>query len=95
MEIVFKIFFRPILLLLHSTGTLMAVLSFILDQIIKTLIKSRITLFKSKQLGNDYLIMRYFLWTMPSILLILFASGFVHLVSPQAVSILWLLPLKL
>ena len=63
----------------------MAVLSFILDQIIKTLIKSRITLFKSKQLGNDYIVMRYFLWTMPSILLILFASGFVHLVSPQAV----------
>ena len=63
----------------------MACLSFFMDQVIKTLFKARLTLYNSKQLGFDHVMIRYILWTLPSIFLILFASGFVHLVSPQAV----------
>jgi chloride channel 2 len=63
----------------------MACLSFMMDQVIKTLHRTRLTLYMSKELGTDNLFIRYLMWTSPSILLILFASGFVHLVSPQAV----------
>lgn len=63
----------------------MACLSFMMDQVIKTLNKTRLTLYMSRELGTDNLFVRYLMWVAPSTFLIMFASGFVHLVSPQAV----------
>lgn len=67
---------------LAMLGIIMALLSYIMDRVIYYCTKTRLFLFES---SGDHLAMQYFAWTTTSISLILFATGFVHLVAPQAI----------
>ncbi|KAG1681933.1 Chloride channel protein 2 [Nymphon striatum] len=63
-------------------GILMALLSFIMDYAISMCLKARIWLYQDlvKHHGLQFLS-----WTMFPVLLIIFSSGFVHVVAPQAI----------
>jgi chloride channel 2 len=63
-------------------GIIMALLSYLMDRVIFYCSFTRSELFRLS--GNDVAI-KYVTWTSTSVVLILFATGFVHLVAPQAV----------
>lgn len=63
-------------------GIIMALLSYLMDRVIYLCTRTRFWLF---ELSGEHVIIEYLVWTSTSISLILFASGFVHLVAPQAV----------
>lgn len=67
---------------LAMLGIIMALLSYIMDRVIHYCTKTRLFLYES---SGDHLAMQYFAWVTTSISLILFATGFVHLVAPQAI----------
>ncbi|CAG2159629.1 unnamed protein product [Oppiella nova] len=64
-------------------GIIMALLSFIMDYCIHICTKTRLWLYDD--LTGDNIVYKYIAWTTLPVLLILFSSGFVHIVSPQAV----------
>ena len=63
-------------------GIIMALLSYLMDRVIFYCSFTRAELFKWS--GDDVAI-KYMTWTSTSVVLILFATGFVHLVAPQAI----------
>lgn len=63
-------------------GIIMALLSYLMDRVIYYCTKTRLYLFEMS--GNDPT-MKYLTWTSSSVVLILFATGFVHLTAPQAI----------
>lgn len=63
-------------------GIIMALLSYLMDRVIFYCSFTRAELFKWS--GDDVAI-KYMTWTSTSMVLILFATGFVHLVAPQAI----------
>lgn len=67
---------------LAMLGIIMALLSYIMDRVIYYCTKTRLFLYES---SGDHLAIQYFAWTTTSVSLILFATGFVHLVAPQAI----------
>ncbi|XP_054160274.1 chloride channel protein 2-like [Oppia nitens] len=64
-------------------GVIMALLSFIMDYCIHVCSKTRIWLYDD--LTGDNIWIKFIAWVTMPVLLILFSSGFVHIVSPQAV----------
>ena len=60
----------------------MAILSYLMDRVIYYCSKTRMYLVEMS--GGD-LSLKYLAWTSSSVLLILFAAGFVHLTAPQAI----------
>ena len=60
----------------------MALLSYLMDRVIYYCTKTRMYLFEMS--SNDPT-MKYLTWTSSSVVLILFATGFVHLIAPQAI----------
>nr|XP_027201193.1 chloride channel protein 2-like [Dermatophagoides pteronyssinus] len=70
-------------LFLAMLGIIMATISFIMDFFISQCQISRIWLYD--ELLNQNLLFRYIGWTAIPVFLVLFAAGFAHLVSPQAV----------
>ena len=63
-------------------GIVMAVISFTIDFGIEKCVSSRRVLYE--QLG-DHVAVKYLLWVSLPVLLILFATGFVHVLAPQAI----------
>ncbi|RWS27823.1 chloride channel protein 2-like protein [Leptotrombidium deliense] len=64
-------------------GIIMALLSFLMDRVIELCSETRMRLYNDLTGNNIFL--KYLSWTLTPICLILFASGFVHIVAPQAV----------
>lgn len=64
---------------LASLGAIMAMISFSMDGVINLLLENRLWLFRDL---NDALIIQYFGWCVPPIILVAFSTGFVHLCSP-------------
>lgn len=67
---------------LAMLGIIMALLSYIMDRGIYYCSKTRLLLYES---SGDNWVVQYLAWTSSTISLILFATGFVHLVAPQAI----------
>lgn len=63
-------------------GIIMALLSYMMDRVIHYCTFTKAELFK---LSGDNVAIKYMTWTSTSMILILFATGFVHLVAPQAI----------
>ncbi|RWS07156.1 chloride channel protein 2-like protein [Dinothrombium tinctorium] len=64
-------------------GIIMAFLSFLMDRVIELCSETRMRLYND--LTGNNLFLKYLSWTLTPICLILFASGFTHIVAPQAV----------
>lgn len=64
-------------------GLIMAVLSVIINLVVEQTITARRRLYKD--ISKDNVTLKYLIWVTTSTVLIMFASGFVHLVAPQAV----------
>ncbi|XP_067658627.1 chloride channel protein 2-like [Haliotis asinina] len=69
-------------LFLALLGVLMAFLSFSMDYVIEKCQEAKFWLYKELEFS---IALQYFAWISYSVLFILFATGFTHLVSPQAV----------
>lgn len=64
-------------------GIIMAVLSFMMDEGIKMCNRARASLYE--ELQDHHVFVRYLCWLTLPISLILFSTGFVHMLAPQAV----------
>ena len=63
-------------------GIIMALLSYLMDRVIFYCTFTRMELFR---LSGDDVAVKFMTWISTSVVLILFATGFVHLVAPQAI----------
>lgn len=63
-------------------GIIMAVLSFIINILVEQTATARRRLYRD--LSDDNYILKYIIWVSTSMILVMFASGFVHLLAPQA-----------
>jgi len=64
-------------------GIIMAIISFIINFISEQAALARRRVYQN--IAGDNILFKYVVWTSTSVIMIMFASGFVHIVAPQAV----------